>query len=848
MKATNYSSPKSHWRQFAMLLIMLLLVPLGHAMAQQSTPYARLIDGVLTFYYNAEKAEGDYDIPAGTSIPAWNSSAKNITKVAFDPSFKDAKPTSCANWFKGASLLESIEGLEYLNTSRATSMSSMFYGCEKLTHIDLSHFDTQLVTNMYQMFYNCKALQELDVSKFKTDNVKGMGGMFYGCEKLTRLDLSNFNTEKVYDMMKMFSGCVALQKMDLSHFNTSNVTNMYGMFSLCHALKTLDLSSFVTDKVTNMTYMFHTCHALTTIYVMTDNGKEHFNTDAVTQSTDMFYECNSLKGAVKFDPNKTDKAMANTQGYFTDDANRPKGWAQIKDGTLTFSAEEKPEGAYELNEGDKDPGWYYYTSGINKVVFDPSFAEVRPTSCLRWFADLEEIETIEGIENLNTSKVTNMKFMFFKCRKLQSIDLSHFNTANVESMYAMFSICQSLQQLDVSKFNTEKVTTMKRMFNNCISLASLDLTSFNTENVTTMEDMFSQCRSLVSLDVSSFNTGNVTTMGQMFNECSNIQLLDLTSFDTKSVQTADKMFAHCSKLATIYVSDKFIVNKGDDMFNLGYYSRPLQGAVKYDPEKTSVEMANYHNGYFKTYWQNGDKASKKHELYGEQLHEERLDLTDDDFTAHAPFTIGGGSYSRKMTSGWGTLCLPFTIDVTDADNNCRFYAITQVGIDHITLEELTNGTVEAGTPVVVRRKEGATGELNINAKPSTTVSTQPVNATEGDHLVGTFKGRIVKKNGYYIAKDRFWQAKAEGKTGVNVRPFRAYIECDPNSLLAPQRADVLDIETGGETNDIDSTALSEDLFSAEATYYDLQGQRIPTLQRGINIVRVGGKTSKIIIK
>ncbi len=363
-----------------------------------------------------------------------------------------------------------------------------------------------------------------------------------------------------------------------------------------------------------------------------------------------------------------------------------------------------------------------------------------------------------------------------------------------------------------------------------------------------MEDMFYSCKSLASLDVSSFNTGNVTTMGQMFYECSNIQLLDLTSFDTKSVQTADKMFAYCSKLATIYVSDKFIVNKGDDMFNLGYYSRPLQGAVKYDPEKTSAEMANYHNGYFKTYWQNGDKASKKHELYGEQLHEERLDLTDDDFTAHAPFTIGGGSYSRKMTSGWGTLCLPFTIDVTDADNNCRFYAITQVGIDHITLEELTYGTVEAGTPVVVRRKEGATGDLNINAKPSTTVSTQPVNATEGDHLVGTFKGRIVKKNGYYIAKDRFWQAKAEGKTGVNVRPFRAYIECDPNSLLAPQRADVLDIETGGETNDIDSTALSEDLFSAEATYYDLQGQRIPTLQRGINIVRVGGKTSKIIIK
>ncbi len=356
MKATNYSSPKSHWRQFAMLLIMLLLVPLGHAMAQQSTPYARLIDGVLTFYYNAEKAEGDYDIPAGTSIPAWNSSAKNITKVAFDPSFKDVKPTSCANWFKGASLLESIEGLEYLNTSHATSLSSMFYGCEKLAHIDLSHFDTQLVTSMSSMFYKCKSLQELDVSKFKTDNVKNMWRMFKGCEKLTRLDLSNFNTEKVYDMMEMFSDCVALQKIDLSHFNTSNVKSMYGMFSCCYALKMLDLSSFVTDKVTNMTYMFHTCSALTTIYVMTDNGKEHFNTDAVTQSTDMFYECNSLKGAVKFDPNKTDKAMANTQGYFTDDANRPKGWAQIKDGTLTSAQEKSPMGLMNSMKGTRIQG------------------------------------------------------------------------------------------------------------------------------------------------------------------------------------------------------------------------------------------------------------------------------------------------------------------------------------------------------------------------------------------------------------------------------------------------------------------------------------------------------------
>ena len=162
-------------------------------------------------------------------------------------------------------------------------------------------------------------------------------------------------------------------------------------------------------------------------------------------------------------------------------------------GTLTFKHDaSKPAEAFSLNEGETYPAWYdgdgtdYNKNNIKKVVFDPSFANARPTSCYAWFFASKDLTTIEGLEYLNTEKVTSMRSMFASCTNLTSLDVSKFRTQNVTDMYCMFGDCSNLTSLNVSNFNTANVTDMDYMFYNCNNLTSLDVSKFDTQNVTDM--------------------------------------------------------------------------------------------------------------------------------------------------------------------------------------------------------------------------------------------------------------------------------------------------------------------------------------------------------------------------
>ena len=402
--------------------------------------------GTLTFKYgpSTSKPEGAYKLNVGPYRPGWHAQKEKIKTVVFDASFAIARPTTCNTWFSGCKNLTDIKGIENLNTEKVTSMIYMFDGCSALT--------------------------SLDVSNFNTAEVKSMTYMFNKCSTLTSLNLSNFNTAKVTDMSSMFEDCTKLASLDLSNFNTEKVMYMSNMFYNCSALTSLDLRKFNTAKVTEMSNMFYNCSALTTIF-----ASDKFVTDLVTKSTDMFSGCKNLIGAIGYDETNTNnKDYANlVDGYFT-----PEGgfhaYAEFDEGTgtLTFRrGVSKPEGAYELNEGRSNPKWYDKREKINKVVFDASFASARPTSCYYWFTGCSNLTTIEGIEYLNTEKVTDMICMFFHCSSLTSLDLSNFNTANVTDMGYMFNGCSALTTIFVSdKFVTDLVTKSTDMFSDCKNL------------------------------------------------------------------------------------------------------------------------------------------------------------------------------------------------------------------------------------------------------------------------------------------------------------------------------------------------------------------------------------------
>jgi len=284
-------------------LISFLLATPQRAQAQTREAYVAYSAGktTLTFYYDDQRATHTGTNTCGIEVkkgegrhtfPAWagtyDEENSTTTRVVFDASFRDFRPTTTARWFYNCDELKQIEGLEYLNTQNVTDMNGMFAGCRYLPSLDLSHFNTQNVTNMGSMFSHCWGLTSLDLSHFNTQNVTDMGGMFFGCSGLTSLDLSHFNTQNVTDMSWMFKGCSGLPSLDLSHFNTQNVTNMREMFSGCSGLTSLDVSHFNTQSVTYMGEMFYGCSGLTSLDL------SHFNTQKVTYMTEMFWGCSGL--------------------------------------------------------------------------------------------------------------------------------------------------------------------------------------------------------------------------------------------------------------------------------------------------------------------------------------------------------------------------------------------------------------------------------------------------------------------------------------------------------------------------------------------------------------------------
>ena len=418
--------------------------------------------------------------------------------------------------------------------------------------------------------------------------------------------------------------------------------------------------------------------------------------------------------------------------------------------TLTFSGGgSKPEDAYSLNAGYVSPGWLD-NSSCEKVVFDDSFKDVRPTSCYKWFDNFTALQTIEGIENLNTENVTIMNSMFTNCKSLESLDLSSFNTNEVTDMTTMFADCKNLNTIYVSdKFTTDKVTT---------------------------------------------NSWGFIMHMNMFDGCTQ-----------------------------------------------------LQGVVSYNSEKVDKSMANYNTGYFKTYYKLGNDQV---DLYGEQLTTDNLVLSDDNnFVAHAPFKASSVSYTRELsssTSKWYTLCLPFAYKTP---TYFTAYQLKSATDNYVEIEEMT-GEIEAGTPIIFKFIDGEDKNINITANDAE-IENDPgmASTTENDcQLYGTYQKKIFSKqdyNTFIIYKDKLMNPakmleKNKAKT-VGLKPFHAYMTM--TSQASPK---FFSIGSGDEeTTAID---LLNSVATDDAEYYDINGRRIDAPVKGVNIVRRGNKTMKLIIK
>ena len=470
-------------------------------------------------------------------------------------------------------------------------------------------------------------------------------------------------------------------------------------------------------------------------------------------------------------------------------------------------------------------------SSIKNIIFDESFKTYAPTSLREFFKNCKALETISGLENLNTANVTDMNSMFSGCSALTSLDLKNFNTENVTDMYNMFDGCSDLTSLDLTNFNTTKVTNMSNMFSFCSALTSLDLTNFNTTNVTYMYNMFDGCSALTSLDLTNFSTANVECMQEMFKGCSTLQ--------------------------SIYVSDNFVVTgiKYESYKkNLFTDCKALKGAIpEYDSAKTSSVYANYKTGYFsKLVGKNGEE---KIGAAGEPLAAYNLTLDDNkDFVAYEPFAVKAASYNRTIKTGntWATLCLPFEVSL-DGQNFRAFKLLSaNEGTGTVELDEIET-SIEAGTPVIIKMINGAT-ELKFSV--ANKAIAKDVQTSETDNGNYQLKGLYTQKefsknadNNCYIVKGNKLMNPAMllEKTKVQKvasKPFRAYMVDNSTAPTAGAKMFSIGFDNDGTTAIDNLNAIADD----KAEYYDLQGKRLNESQKGINIVKRGGKTMKVIIK
>ena len=391
----------------------------------------------LTFYYDALKDSRrgiSFDLNTDDNIPEWYQYEynKQIESVIFDSSFAKARPTSCFYWFYGMNSLTSIIGMEdYLKTDDVTNMSHMFQDCYQLESLDVSNFNTANVTSMSYMFANCLSLKGLDVSNFNTAKVINMHYMFSYCASLTNLDLSNFNTAKVRAMSNMFEGCSRMTGLDLSSFTfkESTLPLYFSDFLKNTQLQTLIIPSsaynLASDAFSGVGTAENPC---TLIY------PDGFN----LQKDEVHDTYFVWKG-----------------GYFKEATKEAYAVLSTDMKTLTFYYDKRRdlhigEGtAYETNTGTEAPEWYMIVSSVTKVVFDPSFAEARPTSCSFWFMGMTDLTDIEGLQYLNTSEAISMLCTFLGCSSLTELDLSSFTFNESSATPYMFSGCSKLSKLTV---------------------------------------------------------------------------------------------------------------------------------------------------------------------------------------------------------------------------------------------------------------------------------------------------------------------------------------------------------------------------------------------------------------
>ncbi|MCR4560249.1 MAG: DUF285 domain-containing protein, partial [Bacteroidales bacterium] len=524
--------------------------------------YATHTGDILTFYAGESVPDGAYTILRGREC-TWLTPdvIENVSKVVFDESVANYRPTSCESWFSGFGSLTEISGLEYLNTIRTTNMAEMFRGCHDLTTLDLSGLNTENVTNMRYMFSWCDKLTTITVgSGWDVSSVTESNAMFDECESLVGGKGTAYNqdfTDVTYAQVDgggkyagYLTGDAALvpgrfyavfEDGTLTfHYDQNEPDNAYeledngrrpmwqevnkqvtkivfdnsvadfrpttcrGWFAAFEYLKEISGIEYLnTEKVTDMEVMFGACRSLQTLDLST------FNTKKVTSMNDMFASCDSLVTIFVGD-NWSTKAIHERQRIFIGSGYLCGGKGTCYNPDIYDTSDDDLSYA-RIDGGDDAPG-FFTKAGETPVVPYRIYA-MRDGNTLTLYAAQSVPEGGYGLRY-------GIDPLWRKLRASVDKIVIDESVANYKPYYCQewFGGFETVTEISGLEYlNTEKVTNMRAMFLGCRKLTTLDLSNFNTKNVSLMEGMFQECERLQTIFVGdNWSTASVKEDNRLF--------------------------------------------------------------------------------------------------------------------------------------------------------------------------------------------------------------------------------------------------------------------------------------------------------------------------------------------
>ena len=530
------------------------------------------------------------------------------------------------------------------------------------------------------------------------------------------------------------------------------------------------------------------------------------------------------------------------------------------------------------DNGGAERGWHEKRADITSVVFDESFAMCDTiSSTAHWLAGCESLKSITGIENLNTSNVTSMHGMFYKCSSLTSLDVTHFDTQNVKNLKSMFQLCSQLKTIDLSNFNTDNVTNMNFMFAHAAGLNTIYVgDKWSTKSVASSTDMFYNCTSLVGGKGTVYDAshtdytyahidGGTSNPGYFTDK--NAPVIDAT-FDSNGVLAVGSSTTMTDALESVGGRDKvaktitaIVWNSSATLANSDLTDISNPNMLIYVPSESQAP-------------QNRDNVVIGNDSTGYTA--KNVVLTDvvegnGNFYCPKEFTAEMISYTHEyrqttevgVSRGWETIAMPFNVQTVmhekqgliapfgNSTSKKHFWLrhISTAGQTH-SLAQAT--TIEANMPYLISMPNSDAYPDEYNLAGRVTFSSQnvpvmvtdifPVHMSSGNGgmlmFVPCFQTQQVHEMVYALnvgeARDGYPEGSVFEANYREIRPFEAYTVHEGNSP-APQFMPIIDFN--GSMTGIDASLVNSEEVNSEK-WYDLNGRKLqkkPT-QKGVYLL------------